>query len=111
MLRSYDIIVNFHIDATFSPLEVAAIDSIRATAIEVSRNGQAVPSNIKQTEFPFEGLERGPGSVELVIPNKMPLLDAQGFYSIQVSVCNSSIIATSWIKYSLVPRLHPTFQC
>ena len=85
MTRSYDIVVNFHIDGTFSPSEVSAIESIRAIAIEIDENGQAVPSNIKRTLFPFLDLERGPGSLKLLIPDKQPLSNRQGLYSIQVN--------------------------
>ena len=84
--RSYDISLIFHIDSTFSPTEVSAIESIRTTIIEVDQNGRAVPSNIGQSVFPFESdLEMGPGSVTIVIPNKKPLSDFQSYYSIQVS--------------------------
>ena len=75
----------FYIDATFTSERVAAIESIKTTIIEVDGNGNAVPSNIRRVIFPFsEGIERGPGSVALVIPNKTPLSDRQSFYSILV---------------------------
>ena len=85
MTRSYDITVLLHLDATFSPSEIANVTSIRITVIEVDRNGNAVPSNIKLSSFPLEGIERGPGSVSLTIPNKEPLSDTLSYYAVQVS--------------------------
>ena len=82
--RSYDIIVVFNIDATFSPSEVAAIESIRTTSVEVDGSGNVVPSTITREEFPFEGVESGPGNITLIISDQQPLSDRQGFYSVQV---------------------------
>ena len=85
MTRSYDITLLLHLDATFSPSEIASVTSIRTTVVEVDANGNAVPSNIKLSNFPLEGIERGPGSVYLTIPDKEPLSDTLGYYSVQVS--------------------------
>lgn len=84
--RSYDVIVLFYIDATFTRSTVAAIESIRTTIIEVNSDGNVIPSNIMRVTFPFGGIESGPGSVVFVISNKRPLSDSQSFYSIQVRI-------------------------
>ena len=85
MTRSNDIIVVFNIDATFSPSEVAAIESIMTTVVKVEGNDNINASTFNSTrhETPFQGIERGPESVTLIIP----LTDRQGFYSVQV--CNN----------------------
>ena len=82
--RSYDITVVFFIDATFTASRVAAIDSIRTTIVEVDGGGNAVLANLRRESVTFQGIERGPGSVTMVFPNKRPIADRQGFYSIQV---------------------------
>ena len=82
--RSYDITVVFFIDATFTLSRVSAIDSIRTTIVEVDGSGKAVLPNFRRESVPFQGIERGPGSVTLVFPNNRPLADRQGFYSVQV---------------------------
>lgn len=83
--RSYDITVIFFIDATFTASRVAAIESIRTTIVEVNSSGNAVLSNFRREEVPFQGIERGPGNVTMMFPNKRPLTNNQSFYSVQVN--------------------------
>ena len=97
--RSYDITVHFFIDATFTVSRVAAIESISTTIAEVGSSGIVVLSNFRREVFPFHGIEKGPGNVTLMFPNKMPLTNNQSFYSVQV---NSKIrIAGNKYVYTL----------
>lgn len=102
--RSYDITVVFFIDATFTASRVSAIDSIRTTIVEVDGSGNAVLPNFRRKSFMFQGVERGPGSVTLVFPNKRPVTDRQSFYSVQVrdNRCN----VTSYLGSPIVSILN-----
>ena len=102
--RSYDITVVFFIDATFTASRVSAIDSIRTTIVEVDGSGNAVLPNFRRKSFMFQGVERGPGSVTLVFPNKRPVADRQSFYSVQVrdNRCN----VTSYLGSPIVSILN-----
>ena len=93
---SYDIIIKIHLDSTFTPAVISAIDNLQVSSLESDENGVPIPRTLSVRRISVgPNITQGPVTIDIVLNNFPQLPDDHGYRVIVSAKLTMSCIPTS----------------
>ena len=86
---SYDLTFSLHLDETFTPAVISAINHLRAASFQVNSNGDVIAAGVTVRHIPLDSnVIQGPVTIEVSYDNFTQRLNGIG-HSLAVCICNA----------------------
>ena len=82
---SYDLTLSLHLDETFTPAVIGAINFLRASTLLVNSNGDVIIAE-STTRLIHLNVTQGPFTLNILFDDRPQLLNGLGYY---LAVCNA----------------------